>query len=807
MRLLKASRVLKKAVEATNTVETLKASPLDTLVETYFLTIIINDNGKDKTNYPSSEILSEDTVTQAFKINLKILGIGSGTLVGLGLLGTFLGLTWGIKGLDVSTSETIQQSIQTLLDGMETAFSTSLLGMFLSLIFSFLDKKWSNELFQALHKVTEKLDSEYYIDDAALARLNQEKAMEDMRNDQKQLIKELGNRQEVMMTNLRNNLIDVLRQQLSYSNEEGANVQISNAIREILKENQEQSKALKSFSTDLALELNNGFDETLSRQMQSKILPLMENVDKTTRAIVEHIDQMAESIATPATDMIQQVVDKLENSMSMMMNEFKNNISENTSHQLELVANTLTTASQSLGDFPKNMGEISTTLQTTIDEVKKAVTDISSASATSNDKALEKMQEQIALATTAMSETITEVKKVMSDVTASSEKSSQEVITKLSEASEQMSKFMSSSISEMSTSMQASIQEMLGGINGAMKEVTSAVGSVTQASESTSQSMRQQFASAAEQMGTVLQSTVTNVSNSVEQTMRDVVNGISGKQAEINSVMTSSVNQMSTSMQDSMREMLSGINAAMRDFTSAVGTAAQASESSSQSLIEKLAQAADQMGVALQSTMSNMSNTVEQTMKNVATDLTDKQTDLLALQESTVEETKKMLEIFDKGLERLEEVNSAISSTLSTFHSAYGEISDTTSNLRLITTDIKNATQEFNKTQTEYADHMNTLQQTTQDNIEAVNELLKGSGEMSNEYVEKFETIKSGLTQIFSHLQNGLNNYSQTVKTSLEGYLNKYTENLTRATEALASTVSQQGEIVDSLTEVIGNRK
>lgn len=77
------------------------------------------------------------------------------------------------------------------------------------------------------------------------------------------------------------------------ADESGEVTTVANAIREILKENQEQSKALKSFSTDLAMELNNGFDEVLSRQMQQKILPLMENVDATTKAIVEHIDQMA----------------------------------------------------------------------------------------------------------------------------------------------------------------------------------------------------------------------------------------------------------------------------------------------------------------------------------------------------------------------------------------------------------------------------------------------------------------------------------------------------------------------------------
>ena len=86
----------------------------------------------------------------------------------------------------------------------------------------------------------------------------------------------------------------------------------SNAVREILSENAQQTKALKSFSTDLAIELNQGFDETLSRQMQQKILPLMESVDATTKTVVEHIDQMAKTVSSPASDMMQRVVDELE---------------------------------------------------------------------------------------------------------------------------------------------------------------------------------------------------------------------------------------------------------------------------------------------------------------------------------------------------------------------------------------------------------------------------------------------------------------------------------------------------------------
>ena len=160
---------------------------------------------------------------------------------------------------------------------------------------------------------------------------------------------------------------------LTYNNAEGQNVTIGNAIREILTENTKQSKALMSFSTDLAMELNQGFDETLSRQMQKKIVPLMESVDATTKAVVEHIDKMADTVSSPATDMMQNVVNELKQSMQSLLNEFSTGLSGSATSELENLAMQLSTATQAMADFPKNMDNISATLKVTIEEVKHAI--------------------------------------------------------------------------------------------------------------------------------------------------------------------------------------------------------------------------------------------------------------------------------------------------------------------------------------------------------------------------------------------------------------------------------------------------
>ncbi len=60
-----------------------------------------------------------------------------GTLTGLGILGTFVGLSLGMSSFSGNDIYTISDNVAPLLDGMKVAFHTSVYGIFLSLIFNF----------------------------------------------------------------------------------------------------------------------------------------------------------------------------------------------------------------------------------------------------------------------------------------------------------------------------------------------------------------------------------------------------------------------------------------------------------------------------------------------------------------------------------------------------------------------------------------------------------------------------------------------------------------------------------------------
>lgn len=629
---------IQKLDKSGDLLERLKNEQYSDLVEEYKESINISTDNGMKTNIPASEYFNVLNICSSHQVNLRMLDTASGTLVGLGLLGTFLGLTLGVAGFNSTNTAQIQQSIQSLLSGMGTAFSTSLMGMTGSLIYTTYDKRWRNRLTKNINTLCEKLDTKYYIDDITLAK-----------EYQKELLDELYNNVRGMIERQSAAIVSEFNGKLTYQNKEGHIVPVANAVREILTENEEQSKALKSFSTDLAMELNNGFDETLSRQMQQKILPLMESVDATTKSVVEHIDTMAASVASPATDMIQTVVDQLRASMEGIMREFSTGLSGSATNELEELASQLGMAAQAMADFPNNMENISKTLQVTIEEVKSAISEISNTSATANSTAMQQMQEQIAFATGAISNAITEVKDVMSGITQSSQEQS---------------------------------------------------------------------------------------------------------------------NQM----------------------------------------VSKLADAAEKMGIFLTGTVSSLSSSVQESVKGITDDVNAKQADLIALQEDATTQTKKLLEAFNQGLDRLERINAYVAGTMDMFQKAQGQITGSTAHLQVITSDMKTATEVFNKTQKEHSSKIEEMQRNSQRGIDAVAKLLSESGELSKDYADKFEIIRQGLSGIFSQLQTGLSEYSRTVQASTQKYLDQYSTSLTNTTDALSSTIQQQNEVVETLVEAL-NRK
>ena len=113
--------------------------------------------------YKTDEVslfFSEDSLL-AQHMNLRFWNSVPALLVGFGILGTFVGLVWGLRSfVDINdfTSDEIREAIKKLLPGVSTAFVTSVWGMLASLLFNGLEKWRINRVNQAIAKLQHLLD-------------------------------------------------------------------------------------------------------------------------------------------------------------------------------------------------------------------------------------------------------------------------------------------------------------------------------------------------------------------------------------------------------------------------------------------------------------------------------------------------------------------------------------------------------------------------------------------------------------------------------------------------------------------------
>lgn len=105
-------------------------------------------SGKYKAKCDIEDYINEQLLDKVGK-NYFNSGI-SGTLTGLGILGTFIGLSLGLGSFNGDDIYTISDNVGPLLSGMKVAFHTSVYGILLSLVFSFVYRSVMADAYEKL---------------------------------------------------------------------------------------------------------------------------------------------------------------------------------------------------------------------------------------------------------------------------------------------------------------------------------------------------------------------------------------------------------------------------------------------------------------------------------------------------------------------------------------------------------------------------------------------------------------------------------------------------------------------------------
>lgn len=257
--------------------------------------------------------------------NLSLVSAGPNILTGLGVLGTFTGLTMGISDFDTDTADTIKASIQMLLSGMGSAFATSIWGMMLSLVLTYIEKSRLNRLSLSVHALNSLLDKRYKLS----------------RSEERMLA--IQEQQEIFA------------RYFSYEDGNGNPLTMGQLLSGIYDETRQ---------------INASLDGIRAGEGQKAIVDALD-------ALKDQMGQLAQDLNDPATEMTVRIVEELKEALGVMMEDFRQTMSSSALSELDELAKILNVAGKNMAELPGRMESLSANLDITFGNLRELLSELS----------------------------------------------------------------------------------------------------------------------------------------------------------------------------------------------------------------------------------------------------------------------------------------------------------------------------------------------------------------------------------------------------------------------------------------------
>lgn len=249
----------------------------------------------NKTSEYANDFINLDSVCSSYKIKIEVLNTIPNILTSVGILGTFVGLSVAIINFNATSSESIRNSINILLQGMGTAFFTSVLGMFCSSVFLWIERSWINKLNCLIDTVCDKIDQEHH-----------------------------SSVDQIVLNSFR------------FTTEEGYTVEpheLLTSVKECVKNMQ---NTLSRFGTDLCDSIGNAMDNSF----QYKLVPIL--------------NDLSNKLENPA----QVLTDSLMIEFRNICNDFRENLTKGVNDQMDELIERFIDASNAINNIPETLDTI-----------------------------------------------------------------------------------------------------------------------------------------------------------------------------------------------------------------------------------------------------------------------------------------------------------------------------------------------------------------------------------------------------------------------------------------------------------------
>ena len=346
-------------------------------------------------------------------MNLRFWNSVPALLVGLGILGTFVGLVGGLipfSGISFEETGEIRSAIEGLLSGVSTAFVTSVWGMLLSLLFNWIEKSCIGWVSRGIAVLQRGLDQLFTLTTQEEIAFRQEDELAQQTQALKAFSTDLANEIKSAMAQGRQEIITEFR---------NAPETFSNAIGEQLTPslnnlNSAVTNSASNIETVMVKE-----SQQILQQMTNQLVPRLDTLNivanEINRTIVEGNqdilrelhkapdavgDAIAEKFA-PSFNNLNSAIEALQrqkeesstDAIRQLVEEFQRSLSGSASAQMEALAETVRQASESLVTLPQQLTSMMIGVQEQVDQTRQLLSENSHDQTEQMKSMMERMSE------------------------------------------------------------------------------------------------------------------------------------------------------------------------------------------------------------------------------------------------------------------------------------------------------------------------------------------------------------------------------------------------------------------------------
>lgn len=221
-----------------------------------------------------------------------------------------------------------------------------------------------------------------------------------------------------------------------------------------------------------------------------------------------------------------------------------------------------------------------------------------------------------------------------------------------------------------------------------------------------------------------------------------------------------------------------------------------------------------EMASLQQSVLTKMSEQMDTTMRSVISQLetaigglNEQQNSLSDTHARSTREIERLLQAFAQSVANMHNANSESSEMLVSIKRAGDNLNESTDKLKTLAASLDTASTAVVEQQKEATAKFVEMQQENLNIISQLSTALSDAKNMVDSYTSDFETLKGGMKEVFKGINDGLKDYSATLRESTGDALAEYSDALTKSTDGLKNIAAALEESAEELSDSIDKFK